>query len=1349
MVLYKKSLILLTVILFLILKAESSKLVFDHITVDQGLPVSNIRRIHQDSQGFLWLATNGGLIKYDGYNFKVYRHNFADPYSITGNNISRIIESHYGGHNVLWIGLRRDGVCKFDLDTERFTRYHPDPFNLNSLKHGTTLKNGVVWALCESNSGSLLIGTFLGIDRLDYRTGQFTHLLGDTCVKAIHEDADGILWIGTYLHGLIRLNPGTGEKSVFQHDPDDPVSLSNNNVEAIYESALNGRRILWIGTRRGLNKFNPVNGEFIPFSPDSKNPVSLREISVYSIYEPSNENSGELWLSGGPLRIFNPVTERYDQFLHDQDDPTSIGSSGVSSVCEDKSGLMWIGSAMGINKLERHGKPFNNYFYQSGDSTSLSSNVITSIYQSSDDSLWVGTNNGLNLLHPGIGVIKQFKTRLTVNSILMDRSGMLWIGTHGNLIEYDPLTERFKDYYDGTGKPNALQARSIRQVFEDENGRFFIASGGGLYKSDRSDNLFTRYLEGTVSVTSLIKSKHEKNILWLGGHTFGLVKIDIETGYFIDYMQYIGLPKSISSSHVYSLYQTASGTIWLGTGNGLNKLVIGQEKPDSGKILEFTSLNRGDEIQYRDNVGAFFDVNSAGMYYNSQHYSFIHYTEENGLSCNHVVGILEDEGGHLWLSTLNGISRFDPLQKTFRNYYKSDGLPGNQFVPRACYKNNKGELFFGSVNGLTSFFPDSIKDNTYIPPVVLIDFQLFHNPVPIDPEIAKNSKSGFALPRHISRLDTLELSYRENVFSIEFAALDYHNPMKNQYAYKLEGFSEDWTYTDASNRIATYTNLDPGEYIFKVKGSNNDGLWNEEGRSLKIIIYPPWWRTTLAYIIYVLMIILVIYAYWRFQLGRIRLKHQVELEHLETERYHEMDTLKSRFFANISHEFRTPLTLILGPLQKMLKRLRDKESQHDLSLMQKHAKRLLSLVSQLLDLSKLESNKMALRTTEQNIVPLIKGLVQSFSSLAERKNIDLTFKSDVKVLSAFVQKDIIVKIINNLLSNALKFTDRGGSVSVSLIADNEKRFATISVTDTGIGIPVERLEKIFDRFYQVDGGQNREHEGTGIGLSLIKELTELHKGKISVKSKEGEGSTFSVQLPLGKEHLTPEEIVEPVEQADNEQIKPEDLIDIDSELTADKKMIQTWESTWEILIVEDNIDVRTYIRSYLDNDYFCMEAGNGQIGFEKAVKKLPDLIISDIMMPVMDGVEFCRKVKSDERTSHIPVILLTAKADIEDRLDGLVTGADDYLTKPFEARELLIRIRNLIEQRHRLQERFRKEYSIIPDDIILTPVDKKFMDRVVNIINTSKNSRSITPVTGSDYHRDRLSCRLLLPFLFF
>ena len=1330
MVLYKKSLILLTAILFLIVKAESSKLVFDHITLDQGLPVSNVKRIHQDSQGFLWFATDCGLIKYDGYNVKIYKYNPADPNSLTCNNVSRIIESNYGGRDVLWIGLCNGGVCKFDLDTERCTRYCTDPFNPNSIK------NGVVWALCESKSEALWIGTFLGIDRLDYKTSQFTHFLGDTCVKALHEDENGILWIGTWKYGLIKLNPETGEKWTYLHNPDDPASISNNNVESIYESDLYGRRILWIGTRRGLNKFDPVTGEFIPFGPNPGNPVSLKEISVYSIFEPTYGKPGELWLTGGPLRIFNIETERYIQFLHDPDDPHSISSSGVNSVCEDKSGVLWIGSALEINKLNRQKKPFKNYQYQPRDSASLSSNIILSIYQDSDGILWIGTSNGLNKLVRETGQCIRFplypKNGPRVNAIQEDSLGRLWLGTSRGIIQLDKYNGEIQQYaVEWEGAPRGYR-ENISSICKDNNNLWFGASSaGGIHKYNITSGSFTHYLRYYRVNDILSRSYISNRYLWLAGKIFGLIKIDKETGHYIMYGHHGGLPGSLSNNRVYTLNQTDSGTIWLGTGNGLNKLVVEEEEPDSSKILEYKDYSTGDKICYRDSVGAYFDANSASMYWNSPQYSFINYTEENGFPSSHVVGILEDEGGHLWLSTLNGISRFDPQQKTFRNYYKSDGLPSNQFIPRACYKNDQGEFFFGTISGLTSFFPDSIKDNTYIPPVVLTDFQLFYDPVPIDPEIAKNSKSGFALPKHISRLDTLKLSYRENVFSIKFAALDYHNPMKNQYAYKLEGFNKDWIYTDASNRTATYTNLDPGEYIFKVKGSNNDGLWNEEGKALKIIIDPPWWRTELAYITYVLMIILVIYAYWRFQLGRIRLKHQVELEHLETKRYHEMNTLKSRFFANISHEFRTPLTLILGPLQKMLKRLRDKESQHDLSLMQKHARRLLSLVSQLLDLSKLEANKMALRTTEQNIVPLIKGLVQSFSSLAERKNIDLTFKSDVKVLPVFVQKDIIVKIINNLLTNAFKFTDRGGSVSISLIADDEKKFAVISVTDTGIGIPVERLEKIFDRFYQVDGDQNREHEGTGIGLSLIKELTELHKGKISVKSKEGEGSTFSVQLPLGKEHLTPKEIIEAVEQSDSEQIKPEVLIDIDSELTVDKKMIQTWDSTWEILIVEDNIDVRNYIRSYLDNDYFCMEAGNGQIGFEKAVKKLPDLIISDIMMPVVDGVEFCRKVKSDERTSHIPVILLTAKADIEDRLDGLVTGADDYLTKPFEARELLIRIQNLIEQRHRLQERFRKEFSIIPDDIILTPVDKKFMDRVVNIIKDN--------LGNMDFKVDKLS----------
>jgi len=1047
--------------------------------------------------------------------------------------------------------------------------------------------------------------------------------------------------------------------------------------------------------------------------------------SIYTIYEPTYGKPGELWLTGGPLRIFNPETERYVQFLNDPDDPHSISSSSVSSICEDKSGVLWIGSALGINKLNRQKKPFKNYQYQPRDSASLSSNIILSIYQDNDGILWIGTTNGLNKLVRETGQCFRFslypEDGPRVNAIQEDSLGKLWLGTNRGIIQFDKYSEEMQQYaVEWEGAPRGYR-ENISSICNDNNDLWFGASSsGGIHKYNITSGNFTHYLR-YYSVNDILEQLDDNECyLWFAGNTFGLLKMDKETGHYIMYGHNSRLPGSLSDNRIHVLCQSSSGTLWLGTGNGLNKLVIGPGKPDSSKILEYKDYSTGDKINYRDSVGAYFDDNSADLYYEGPFISFINHTEEQGLPSNHVVGILEDDGGKLWLSTLNGISRFDPQRKTFRNYYKSDGLPSNQFVPRACYKNDQGELFFGTVSGLTSFFPDSIKDNPHIPPIVITDFRLFHKPVPIDPEMATNSESGFALPKHISRLDTIKLSYRENVFSLEFAALDYRNSLKNQYAYKLEGFNEDWIYTDASNRTATYTNLDPGEYVFRVKGSNNDGLWNEDGTSLKIIITPPWWETSMAYSIYIIIIGSIIFGARRFQLSRVRLRYQVELEHIETERYQEIDKLKSHFFANISHEFRTPLTLILGPVSKMLNKLKGSEWDQDLNIMQRQAKRLLDLVTQLLDLSRLEAKRMKLKASERNIIPLLKGTVLSFASLSDTKKITLTFNSEREIIPVYCEKDIIVKIINNLLSNAFKFTPSGGQIEVAVQTDSDHNLdnegtLVITVSDSGIGIARGRIANIFNRFYQVDSSETREHEGTGIGLSLTKELIELHKGAIAVESQEGKGSVFTVSLPLGKSHLKPEEIVEKFEQA-GESFEP------DRSLTKPEPVSEQQASTSKkglpvVLIVEDNTDVRNYIRGYLE-DYRCFEAGNGEDGLRLALKKIPDLIVSDIMMPKMDGVEFCKQIKTDERTSHIPVILLTAKADMDSKLEGLETGADDYLTKPFEAKELQVRVKNLIEQRRQLRERFRKDINPDPEDMPISPLDTEFLQKVMKAVNS-------------------------------
>jgi len=674
----------------------------------------------------------------------------------------------------------------------------------------------------------------------------------------------------------------------------------------------------------------------------------------------------------------------------------------------------------------------------------------------------------------------------------------------------------------------------------------------------------------------------------------------------------------------------------------------------------------------------------------------------------------------LWLTTKIGLSHFDPIAETFKNYWKEDGLPGNGYEFNSGYCNENGEVFIGGSSGLVSFHPDSIVSNPIPPKVLLTDFKIAHKSVPVKSASEGESRGEISLPKEISRLEELHLSHREQILSFTFAALDFRSPSKNLYAYFMEGFEDSWNYTDASNREVTYTNLDHGSYTFRVKGSNNSGVWNEEGTSLRIIISPPWWETQWAFLGYFLVLVGMAVSFWRFQVSKIKLTHQVELEHLSAEHYHELDDHKSRFMANISHEFRTPLTLILGPVGNLISQIKNQEMQADLSLIQRQAKRLLELVVQLLDISKLDDKNMILQVSQQNIVPLLRGLVLSFASLAERKKIDLIFESTDENIQIFVEREAIVKILNNLLSNAFKFTEVGNTIMVGISRSKTSMLSKegeiiIRVSDTGIGIPENHLTKVFDRFHQVDNTETRQWGGTGIGLSLTKELVDIHRGKITVESNAEIGTVFTIRLPLGKQHLAAHEIVHPgnvaTEDTQTEPIEP------DHENSRNFSEADNGDALPILLIVEDNVDVRNYIRSYLEKSYQCHEATDGQDGLNKVRELIPDLVISDIMMPKMNGLEFCRHMKTDERTSHIPVLMLTAKADIESKVKGLETGADAYLTKPFEAKELRIRIKNLIDQRQVLRERFQREFSLIPADLDISSMDRHFLERAVGIIS--------------------------------
>ena len=723
---------------------------------------------------------------------------------------------------------------------------------------------------------------------------------------------------------------------------------------------------------------------------------------------------------------------------------------------------------------------------------------------------------------------------------------------------------------------------------------------------------------------------------------------------FVIFKSDVNDPRSISGDLITAIYEDKKRDVWFGTNIGLNKYV--------------RSTN-----------------------------SFIHYTEKEGLP-NNLIFVIEGDGhGNLWLSTNKGISKLNPETGEIKNYDVTYGFTSNRFYFTGC-KTENGEIYFGGPGGVTRFNPDSIKDNPYIPPIVITSFRIFD--------------------KHLPFGNKIKLPYDKNFLSFGFAALSYLSPERNQYAYKMEGFDKDWVYSGNTHNVS-YTNLEPGKYIFKVRGSNNDGVWNEVGTSISIIISPPWWRANWAYISYGFIIVLILYGLRHYELNRVELKNRMKMDEAVLKEREETDKIKSRFFANISHEFRTPLTLILGPAEKITSKTSDESIIKDARIIKRNSKRLLQLVNQLLDLSKLEAGKLKLAATKGNIVSFVKGIALSFESLSEEKDITLKIISEKEFVEVYFDKEKMIKILYNILSNAFKFTLPEGKIAIA-VKENDKD-VEIKIRDTGIGIPKEEVPKLFDRFYQVDSSFTKDYEGTGIGLAMTKELVELHHGNISVESEKGRWTEFTLKFPLGRNHLKDEEIlpdektgkskelISEEEYYFSESIKKETGNEIDTDSLKEEKTI--------ILVVEDNYDMREYIKESLGEDYLVEEAVNGEQGIRKAEKIIPDLIISDMMMPKMDGNEMTKILKHDEKTSHIPIIILTAKSEQENKLEGLETGADDYLTKPFDIRELQVRIKNLISIRKKLQEKYSKNnYIGKQDKKKLSSLDEKFMNKVMEVV---------------------------------
>ncbi len=1278
------------------INAQNDNFKFDHLTVENGLSANTVLCLYQDSRGFLWIGTYNGLNRYDGYKFKIFKNDISDSTSISDNQIRAICEDNKGN---LWIGTWTGGLNKFNRDTETFQRYKYSPDSLNCISSNS------VFALSKDKSGNIWIGTGGGgLNKLNIDDESFscyknipgdTSSLNDNQIYSIYIDKEGYIWLGTHKGGLNKFDKSSNKFLHYMHDPKNENSISSNWIVSIDEDSYG---FLWLGTMGGrIDILDKKNNRFISCL---NNDLTQQCISMSNAWCISEDKEGMFWIGtyDSGLGIFNRKENKLIHLIKDYKNPYGLNDNSVFSICEDNTGIVWIGTwSGGLNKFDKIKQKFITLMHDPMQTNSISTNSIYSIYEDNFNELWIGTDVG--------GVDRINKTRTKV--------------TH---------------YTNSPGNLYSLSSNNITSICEDQENNIWIGTdGGGLNKFNRQTNKFIHFENDPGNPNSLGSDKISKIIcdsygnLWIGAAGIGLDKLEKDSYHFKHYKYDPNNKNSISKNLVYSLYEDRSGNIMVGTrGGGLsifNRITeefkhfkFNPEKPN-------TSLsNNVVSAIYEDSKGNYWIGTDGGGLnkFDINNNQFIHYTEKDGLANNVICGILEDNYGNLWISTGNGISKFNYSLKSFINYYSEDGLQGNEFNQGASFKNSKGIMYFGGNNGLNEFNPNEIILDKSIPNVLITDFQLMHRPVKIGYD---NIWDRTILKKSIIETEKIELNYDDNIIAFEISVIDFKNPSKNNYAYYMEGFDKEWTYKDASQRLVTYTNLNPGEYIFKVKGGNRDGIWNEKGRSLSIIINHPWWATWWAYSLYAITFLFIFSSSTRFYLNRQKLRHQLELEQEHSEKLAEVDRMKSHFFANISHEFRTPLTLILGPSEDILNKSKDINAKNQAEIIKRNANRLLSLISQLLDLSKLDEGKLKLQATKQNIVSFIKGTVMSFETFAELKDLSLNIKSKKDDIQLYFDKDKMEKIITNLIANAIKFTPKGGEVKVK-IEETDQNKIEIKICDTGIGIPDKELPKLFDRFYQVDSSQTREFEGSGLGLSLTKELVELHHGSITVKSKEQNPvsqkpgwTIFTIVLPLGHSHLKPDEIVKSEIHTEKSSINLDDETIFKKSLNENKKFIETKDNKTIILVVEDNKEVREYIRNNLCDDYIIEEAVNGEQGVRKAEEIIPDLILSDIMMPKMDGNKLTNILKNGISTSHIPIILLTAKSEMESKLNGYKLGADDYMVKPFNTKELKTRIKNLIDNRRKLQKIFSKaEFTMQRSNIKLSNIDKNFINKINEVI---------------------------------